>query len=283
MSRLTRTTRRFLAEGTDAAAALAFHGMLALLPALLVCVAAFGIIGTPETVTSLVERLEGVVPGDVASVIGLTLDQVVESRGGAAALLSFGLLLSLWSAQNGVMALFRALGRVFALRETRGMLRVRALAVGVTLASLVVALLTAVLLVAGGPLSGAVGDAVGRPDLVRALWWSLVWPVVATALAGVILLCLWAGPDWGAKGRPAGLWRGAALGAGLLLVASGLFSLYVGTLGDYGAAYGALGTAITLLVWLYVTAAGVLAAAVWTAEGRPARITAGPTVRAEGS
>src|SRR6266536_4942909 len=59
---------------------------------------------------------------------------------------------------------------------------------------------------------------------------------------------------------------GAVFGVVLWLVLSIGFAFYVRNFGSYGAAYGAFGTAILLLLWLYLSANAFLLGAELNAE-----------------
>jgi membrane protein len=59
---------------------------------------------------------------------------------------------------------------------------------------------------------------------------------------------------------------GAAFGVILWLVLSTGFAIYVRNFGSYGAAYGAFGAAIVLLLWLYLSANAFLFGAEFNAE-----------------
>lgn len=54
------------------------------------------------------------------------------------------------------------------------------------------------------------------------------------------------------------LLKASAVAAGLFVVASVAFRLYMSSLGSYSATYGLLGTVIVLLLWMYVTSLVIL-------------------------
>src|SRR3954471_15630930 len=100
-----QTVKRTYAESqddqlTDWAAALTYYGVLALFPALIVLVAVLGLLGQdPQTTNSLFRILRDAgASQDTINVVRTPLEGVIQSKGGAGALLGFGLLGSLWSA-----------------------------------------------------------------------------------------------------------------------------------------------------------------------------------------
>lgn len=147
------------------------------------------------------------------------------------------------------------------LRERRRFLRLNLLALVFTL-GLMLLLVLMVLLLAVVPVVisllplGRVGEV-----LVKVLRWPLIGVVVALALAA---LYRW-GPD-----RPPPGWRwptmASAVAAVGWLIASALFALYVGSIADLGASYGAMAAPIAVLLWLWLTMIVVLAGAELDAE-----------------
>jgi membrane protein len=59
---------------------------------------------------------------------------------------------------------------------------------------------------------------------------------------------------------------GAAIATGLWLIASALFSLYVGTLEQYNQMYGSVGAMVVVLVWLLLGSYALLIGAEINAE-----------------
>jgi membrane protein len=68
---------------------------------------------------------------------------------------------------------------------------------------------------------------------------------------------------------------GTAAGVGLWLVLSFAFAIYIRNFSTYGAAYGAFGAAIVLLLWLYLSANAFLFGAEVNAELQRSRAARG--------
>jgi len=266
-----RTFVRARAENEvgDLAAALAYYAVQSLFPGLLVLVALFGLIGSAATVDRLIDALRDVAPADALSLIQSTLDAIVANKGGAAALLGVGLLGALWSASSGAGSLMRAVNRTYGITETRGFVRLRLLALLIVFVGLLTALLLVGLLIAGAPISSAIGDAVGMPTLVSTLWWVAQWPVLAAAILLLLGVVYTVGPNLPERERRfRWITPGAIFALVMWILVSVLFSLYIRYFGSYNKTYGALGGAITLLVWLYVSAYTLLIGAELNAEVR---------------
>jgi membrane protein len=93
----------------------------------------------------------------------------------------------------------------------------------------------------------------------------LRYPVGLLALFAAFLLLYWRGPS-GKRRNPRAYAPGAALASGLWVLASVGFSVYVSNFSTYDATYGALGTVIVLLVWLYLGNMAFLLGGLFNAE-----------------
>jgi membrane protein len=91
------------------------------------------------------------------------------------------------------------------------------------------------------------------------------WPGLALAMAAALGLLYRVGAD-----REDPRWRWVSLGsvAGTLLwlAGSALFSFYAANFGRYGDTYGALGTVVVVMLWLFLTAYAVILGAELNAE-----------------
>src|SRR5829696_6864147 len=128
------------------AAALSFYFLFALFPLLifLVTLLGFFVDSGSNLRSSLFGYLRRVVPSSAFLLINTTLDEISTNAGGAR--LSLGLIAALWFASLGVAALSESLNAMYGVHETRPWWRVRASAVGLT-AALVVLILTALSLI----------------------------------------------------------------------------------------------------------------------------------------
>jgi membrane protein len=278
---LVRGGREALADNvTDIAASLSYYLFLAIPAVLLVAVGVFSQTAGPETIESMVDRLEGVVPAEALTLIDESLTRVIENSSGGVALIAVGFLLALWTASGAMNALMRGLNRVYDRDETRSFLRQRATALGM-LACLVLAFgLVFVLLVLGPLLSEWVGEALELEGLLGWLWWILEWPILLLGLFGAFAAVLYLGPNV-VHPRWRFLTPGAVTAIVVWLAASGLFALYVASFGSYNKAWGSLAAVIVMLTWLWLSALALLLGAEVNAEaersrelrqGRPAEV-----------
>src|SRR5881296_3058284 len=95
---LKRTVSEFQLDNlSDWAAALTYYAVLALFPMLIVMVALLGLVGQAHPIDTLISSLDRAGLEGVANTIDDPFHQVVRHKGGAGALLGFGLLVALWS------------------------------------------------------------------------------------------------------------------------------------------------------------------------------------------
>jgi membrane protein len=235
----------------DLAAAVTYYGILSLFPFILMLVAVASVVISPQTANQIVQQLGEVAPGPATQILGDRIQQL----GGQSnvALLGFGAILAVWSASGGVSALITALNRCYDVKEQRPWWKVKLIAILMTLASGVLALLAALVAVAIAPLADVVGGPVGI-----AIGW-LRLPV-----AGLVMMFLWALlyyvlPD--ADQSFKFITPGSVMGVVVWIVASWLFSKYVSNFGSYDKTYGSLGGVIVLLLWMWISSLVLLVGA----------------------
>jgi membrane protein len=136
---------------------------------------------------------------------------------------------------------------------------------GVTLASLVLVALVAVLLVVSGPIAEALGNAIGVGEAAKTAWSILRWPVVVFALVLLVALLYSATPN---VKQPRFRWLtpGAVVAIVALGIASALFAFYVANFGSYNKTYGTLAGIIVFLLWIWIANVVLLLGAVFDAE-----------------
>jgi membrane protein len=230
------------------AAGVAFYVFLALVPALIAVISVYGLVAQPADVQRQLESVLAALPPDAADLV-LSQVQTIVEQGSAS--LGFGLVVSvvaaLLAASKGMLAMVAALNIAYDEDETRKFLRLRALALLLTVGVAV----GAVLGVGGMVIVANVAEALGIFGEIALT--VLRWPVLA-ALAALALAVLYRyAPD-----RDPAAWRwvtpGAIAATLLWLVASAGFSLYVRNVGSYNETYGSLAAVVVLLLWLFLTA-----------------------------
>ena len=260
---VVRTVKEAKADGVPLlAAGVAFYALLALAPALTALSGIYGLVADPNEAAGHVRDLLAAAPTEVRELVQEQLTAAAErDQGEAVWAVIVGTLLALWSASSGVQHLLQAINRAYDEEETRGFIKVRALALGLSV-SAVVFLAVAVGVIAFLP--AALADtALGEP--ARIAIGVLRWPALAVAMVVALGLLYRLAPD-----RDDARWRWVGLGsiaATLLwLVGSGLFSLYAANFAKYEDTYGALGGVVVVMLWLFLTAYVIILGAELNAE-----------------
>lgn len=253
-----RAARGFLADNcTDWAASLTYYGVLALFPSAIVVVALVGLVAdSADAVDAIVDIFRDLAPGSVENLRG-PIEGVVNQRGSASVLVSFGLLGAIWSASGYVSAFTRAANGIYGVRETRPFYRLRPLQLLITLVSLVLLAIVALGLVVSGPVAQAVGDAIGAGDAARTAWSFGRWPVLALVASCLLSLLGWIAPNVQPP-RLRWLTAGGLLTLVTWVVLSAGFGVYVANFSSYDVTYGSLGAVVAFLVWLFLSNCAVL-------------------------
>jgi membrane protein len=236
-------------------AGVAFYTLLSLFPAIIAGVSIYGLVADPATVQAQINELTNLLSPETATLVGNQLEQVTSGAGGALGLATVvGILTALWSASSGMKALITGVNLAYDESESRKFVKLRGLALLLTLGAMVV-LAVALFLIVGFP---ALADS--WPTALRWVASVLRWVLLAALLVvGLAVLYRYA-PD-----RDEPKWTWASWGSGiatlLWVLASIGFSVYANSFGNYNKTYGALAGVIILMFWLFLTSFVVLVGA----------------------
>ena len=184
---LKKTLREFTADQcTDLAAALTYYAVLSIFPALIALISLLGVFGQGERSTdAILDVVNEVAPGDTADVLRGPLEQISSSSSAGLALV-FGIVLAIWSASGYVGAFARAMNRIYEIEEGRPFWKLRPVQLGVTIVSILLILIMVVILIVSGPVTKAIGDALGLGETVQLVWSIVKWPILAVAVVLII-------------------------------------------------------------------------------------------------
>jgi membrane protein len=237
------------------AAGVAFYTLLSLFPAIIAGVSIYGLVADPQTVRDQIDKLTEMLSPSTAELLSDQIKQITGSAGGALGFATVvGILTALWSASSGMKALITGVNLAYDETETRKFVKLRGLALLLTLGAMVL-LGVALALIVGFP---AVAD-----DWPTPLAWTagiLRWVLLAVLLVAALAVLYRYAPN-----RDEPKWTWASWGSGiatlLWILASVGFSIYANSFGNYNKTYGALAGVIILMFWLFLTAFVVLVGA----------------------
>lgn len=244
------------------AAGVAFYAILAIFPAVGVTISTYAIFADPGRVADYLVLLSGVIPPGTAELLAEQMTRVASGTGTSLgwALVTTSLI-SLWSANAGVAAMFDALNVVFKEEDKRSLIAFYSL----TLLFTIIAVLLLVLAINAVVVLPIVLKFFGWGGMTDALVSVLRWPAMFIVVVSALSVVYRYGPS-----RNRAKWRWVSLGSALAALGwigvSMLFSWYVASFDSYNRMYGSLGAVIAFMMWLWLSSVVVLLGAEIDAE-----------------
>lgn len=206
---------------------------------------------------SMEERITGlreIIPIEAVNIIEDIVKDV--SLGRSQALLSFGMLATLWAASRGINAVVKGLNKAYDTIENRALWKVRGISLLATVVLGFVILLSILLLVFGGWLGDQIILLFHLSERIHRLWNLLQYVVPLVVMIVVFTLLYMFAPS--RKITFKGALPGAIFSTFGWILTSFLFSLYVNQFANFTRTYGSLGGLMILLVWLYISSIIIL-------------------------
>lgn len=259
---LWRTAKEVSADRLSmVAASVTFYSLLAVFPALGVVVSLYGLVADVAAAREQILQIAPFVPAGVLLILSEQMQRLVTQDPPSLSLAFIvSLLVSVWSANAGMKALFDGLNVAYDETEKRNVVTLTATTYGFTLGALLF-------------VTTAIGILVVTPIVFRAMglsafdevWIPLRWLVLLAFTTVAFSVIYRFGPS-----RQLARWRwvtwGAVLAAFLWLAGSLAFSWYVNHLAHYDRTYGPLGAVIGFMMWIWFSVMVVLIGAELNAE-----------------
>ena len=240
------------------AAALAYYFVVALFPFLIFLSAVVAHLPLPDFFSQVMGLIARVVPAaSMGPLRSLMKDTILSTH---SRLLTFGILLTIWSASSGFTALIDALNTAYDVSETRRYWKTRSLAIGLTFSVGCLLVIALGLLLVGPKLSAQLTEAFGMAHL----WPYVRWAVAIGCTVLAVELLYFVAPN--VKYRFVSTLPGALIAVGGWTGLSHLLGVYFQTFSGYSKGYGSLGVALAFSIWLYWTGFVVLIGAQFNAE-----------------
>jgi membrane protein len=174
-----------------------------------------------------------------------------------------GLLIALWSANNGMKAIIDAMNVAYNEHEQRSFIRLTLVSFLFTLGAIALIMLAMSAIVVLPIMLAFLGDALG--DTMQTILNVARWPLMLLIVVFAISLLYRYGPN-----RERAEWRwvtpGSLLASIIWIIASIAFSWYVSNFGTYNETYGSLGAIIGFMVWIWISATIIIMGAELNAE-----------------
>jgi membrane protein len=244
------------------AAGVTYYLLLALFPAMAVLVSLYGLISDPAALEGTLDLLVAFVPASALDLVRQQLHALgTQSTGKLNVGFVIGLLFALWSANNGLKALFEGMNIVYGEDEKRGFVRLNAVTLSATAG---VAILAIIFVFALGVLP-LIASYILVDDAIALLARIVRWPLVLLLFGLSVGILYRYGPS-----RERARFQWISWGASLATIAWGAtaagYSYYLENFADYNATYGTLGAVFGLLIWTWLSVMILLLGAVINAE-----------------
>lgn len=259
---LSRTWSEFNEDRImSVAAGVTFFALLALFPAIGAFVSLYGLFADVGEAEKQLRLLSGVLPKETIDFVGGEMIRIASGRsGGLGFAFALSLLISLWSANGAIKAMFGGLNVAYEEHERRNFLKLNLVSFAFTLGALLFVAIAISAVVAVPVALQFIGLDAGSQWLAE-----LRWPALFLVAALAISVLYRYGPS---RRRPQWRWIswGGGVAALLWLGASVLFSWYVANFAHYDKTYGSLGAVVGFMTWIWYSTTIVLFGAELNAE-----------------
>ena len=229
-------------------AALAFYLLFMIFPFLIFISALLGLLDL--NITGMMSVLSDFLPEEVVDLLRMYFTYVTDNP--SPQLMVFGLVFSIYFPMRATNTLMRSVRIAYHLGPPRGALPQLVKTLLYTAVLIATIALTLTLMSVGDRLLLYAVDSFGLPRFWAVLWAKLRFPVAAVAGYFALFFLYALSQDGRQPWR--NIWPGTMAALGAWLALNWLYSPYVENFADYSLLYGSIGTAIALLIWLYMTA-----------------------------
>jgi membrane protein len=240
----------------DLAAQVSFYFVLSAFPLLLVMSGILGWISTTSEWSRFAVWLISYMPMRMQHAVLITMLELARGYG---AFLSFGLILTLWSASTGFLSLMDALSVANGVSEQRSYLKRRLIAICATVVAALFVVVCFWIWTAGHSLAGLISSNYSFVAPFTVQWRIARW------VATLVMICL--GVDLMNYFLPCGCqrWRWISAGSAFTVLAFVLASICLNLYMSYNPSisrvYGALASFIFLMFWIYLASLSLIVGA----------------------
>ncbi len=232
------------------AGGLALFALLAVFPSLAAAVAIYGLVASPEQIAAQMQSFSNMLPPATLEILQNQLQNLIAQRSQTLSMgVIIGILVAMWSARKGMVALITAVNVAYNEHDRRSFLQRLVLSFTFTVCG-VLGFVVMVLVGVAVPLVLAfIPLGTATQWVLLGVRWLLLWIIAVFALSALYRFA----PH---RTRPRWEWvnAGSVIAATLWLLGGIAFAIYVRNFDSFGQAYGAIGGVVVMLMWFYVSA-----------------------------
>lgn len=237
--------------GSVLAGYIAFSGLLALFPFLIVLTITASYLGQGAAASQAVQEMVAVLPPEVGAVLRPAVDEVLAQP--PTGLLGISVLGAIWAASSGLEALREGANRAYGVETPHSYWWNRLQSLWLVLLLAVVTPIAMVAIIAGPLIWTAVTTFVELPLRVQLIYTALRYLLGFLLLLGVTSALYQILPNVSLRKRE--IFPGAAFTVLAWLATASLFSIYLSYATNFSVTYGSLGGIVVTLIFFYVSAA----------------------------
>jgi len=232
------------------AGGLALFALLAVFPSLAAAVAIYGLVASPEAIAAQIQAFSDLLPPATLQILQNQLQNLINQQSGTLSIgVVIGILLAMWSARKGMVALITAINVAYNEHDRRSFLQRLLLSFAFTVCGVLGFVVLVLVGVAVPIVLAFIPLGTATQWVLLAVRWVLLWLIAVLALSALYRFA----PH---RTRPRWEWvnAGSVIAAALWLLGGLAFALYVRNFNSFGEAYGAIGGVVVMLMWFYVSA-----------------------------
>ncbi len=231
-------------------AGIAFYFLLAIFPAIAAALSIYGLVMDPARVEQQMSQLANALPEQAHQMVSKILERQSEkSESSLGWSLVLSILISLWSANKGVKAVFEGVNITFDEIDERGFFKLNVVTLLFTIGGIIIGFIAIAMVVA----FPALIDKIGLPPTLETIIQLLRWPILALIVMFALSTVYRIAPH-GKSPEFKWISWGAIIATVLWLAGSLLFNLYVNNFSSFDETYGSFAAIIILMLWFFLAA-----------------------------
>ncbi len=245
----------------DVAAGLAFWSMLSMVPLLIAAASVLATLRLPGLLPQLLSVMAMLVPSDALSLVEKMIGGLLRPHRG---MLSFGILIYIWSTTTGFTALITALNVAYDVARPRSWLRDRLQSLFLAFTSGGLLTISLLAMIAGPHFAHFLSQIVPIPQSLERMWPAIRLGTAFVTFVVALELVYFLAPN--RKQHFMSTLPGAVVAIALWFGGSAGLGFYLNHYAHYSRLYGGMGAIIGLMLWVYLTALAILIGAELNAE-----------------